>query len=38
MLKQFQKAVGNTLEQIGVGNDFLNRTQKAQNLRETVNK
>jgi hypothetical protein len=37
-LKQLQKAVGNTLEQIGIGNDFLNRTQKAQHLRERMNK
>jgi hypothetical protein len=37
-LKQLQKAVGNTLEQINIGNDFLNRTQKAQHLRETMNK
>jgi hypothetical protein len=35
-LKQLEEAVGNTLEQIG--NDFLNRTQKAQHLRETTNK
>jgi hypothetical protein len=37
-LKQFQEAVGNTLEQIGIGNTFLNRTQKTQHLRETMNK
>jgi hypothetical protein len=37
-LKQLQEAVGNTLEQIGIGNDFLNRTQKVQHLRETMNK
>jgi hypothetical protein len=37
-LKQLQEAVGNTLEQIGTGNNFLNRTQKAQHLRETMNK
>jgi hypothetical protein len=37
-LKQLQEAVGNTLEQIGIGNDFLNRTQKTQHLRETINK
>jgi hypothetical protein len=36
-LKQLQEVVGNTLEQIGIGNDFLNRTEKAQNLRETMN-
>jgi hypothetical protein len=37
-LKQLQEAVGNTLEQIGIGNDFLNRTQKVHHLRETMNK
>jgi hypothetical protein len=37
-LKQLQKAVGNTLGQIGIGNYFLNRTQKAQHLRERMNK
>jgi hypothetical protein len=33
-LKQLQEVVGNTLEQIGVGNNFLNRTQKTWDLRE----
>jgi hypothetical protein len=33
-LKQFQEVVGNTLEQINIGN----RIQKAQHLRETMNK
>jgi phage-related protein len=37
-LKQLQEAVGNTLEQIGRGKDFLNRTQKTQQLRERINK
>jgi hypothetical protein len=37
-LKQCQEAVGNSLEQIDIGNDFLNRTQKAQHLRETMSK
>jgi hypothetical protein len=37
-LKQIQEAVGNTLEQIGIENDFLNRTQKAQHGRESMNK
>jgi hypothetical protein len=37
-LKQLQEAVGNTLVQIGIQNDFLNRTSKAQHLRETMNK
>jgi hypothetical protein len=33
-LKQLQEAAGDTLGQIGIGNDFLNRTQKAQHLRK----
>jgi hypothetical protein len=37
-LKQLQEAVGNTLEQICIGNSFLNRIQKAQHLRERMNK
>jgi hypothetical protein len=37
-LKQPQQTVGNALEHIGTGNNFLNRTQKAQPLRETMNK
>jgi hypothetical protein len=37
-LKQLQEAAGNILEQIDKGNDFLNRTQKVQHLRETMNK
>jgi hypothetical protein len=37
-LKQLQEVVGNTLEHIGVRNDFLSRTQKAQHLRERMNK
>jgi hypothetical protein len=37
-LKQLQEVVGNTLEQIGIEKDFLNRPQKAQHLKETMNK
>jgi hypothetical protein len=37
-LKWLQEPVGNTLEQVGIGNDFLNRAQKAQHLRETLNR
>jgi hypothetical protein len=37
-LKQLQEVVGNTLAQVSIGNNFLNRTQKAQYLRETMNK
>jgi hypothetical protein len=32
------KRVGNTLELIGIGNDFFNRTQMAQQLRERIGK
>jgi hypothetical protein len=38
VLKQLQEAVGNILEQIGIGKDFLNRTQKAQCVRELMKK
>jgi hypothetical protein len=37
-LKQLQKIVGNTLAQISIRNNFLSRTQKAQYLRERINK
>jgi hypothetical protein len=38
-LKQLQEEGGSTLEQMGIENNFLNRTQKAhQHLRETMNK
>jgi hypothetical protein len=37
-LKQLQEVVGNTLEHIGIGSNFLNRTQNAQYLRERMNK
>jgi hypothetical protein len=33
-LKQLQEVIGNTLEHIGIGNNFLNRAQKAQHQRE----
>jgi hypothetical protein len=33
-----QGRAGNTLEAIGIGNDFLNRTQMAQQLRERIDK
>jgi hypothetical protein len=35
--KQLQEVVGSTLEHKGIGNNFLNRTQKAQHLRERMN-
>jgi hypothetical protein len=34
-LQTLQEAAGNTVEQIGIGNDFLNRTLNAQHVRET---
>jgi hypothetical protein len=37
-LKLVQEKAENTLELIGIGNDFLNRRQMAQPLRERVNK
>jgi hypothetical protein len=36
--KLVQKRAGNSLELIGKGNDFLNRNQMAQQLREMINK
>jgi hypothetical protein len=33
-----QERVANTLEIIGIGNDFLNRTQMEQQLRERIDK
>jgi hypothetical protein len=33
-----QERVGNTLEAIGIGKDFLNRTTAAQQLRERMDK
>jgi hypothetical protein len=36
--KLLQEGEGNTLEQIGIGQDFLNRTPAAQQLRERMNK
>jgi hypothetical protein len=37
-LKLVQEGAGNTLEVIGIGKDFLNRTSAAQQLRETTDK
>jgi hypothetical protein len=37
-LKILQEGAGKTLEQIGIGKDFLNRTTAAQQLREKINK
>jgi hypothetical protein len=38
ILKLIQERTGNTLELLGMGNSFLNRTQVAQQLRETIDK
>jgi hypothetical protein len=38
ILKLVQKRPGNTLEAIGIGKDFLSRTQVAQQLREQIDK
>jgi phage-related protein len=37
-LKLVQERAGNTLEAIGLGKDFLNRSQEAQQLRERMDK
>jgi hypothetical protein len=37
-LKLVQERAGNTLEAIGIGKDFLNRTSAAQQLRERMDK
>jgi hypothetical protein len=37
-LKLEQERAGNTLEAIGIGKDFLNRTPAAQQLRESMDK
>jgi hypothetical protein len=37
-LKLVQEGAGNTLELIGIGKDFLNRTPTAQQLRERMDK
>jgi hypothetical protein len=37
-LKLVQERAGNTLEAIGIGKDFLNRTPAAQKLRKRIDK
>jgi hypothetical protein len=37
-LKLVQEGAGNTMEAIGIGKDFLNRTPAAQQLREKMDK
>jgi hypothetical protein len=38
ILKLGQKRAGNTLELIGIENNFLNQTQMIQQLRERIDK
>jgi hypothetical protein len=38
ILQLVQEGAENTLELIGIGNEFLNRTQMAQKLRERIGK
>jgi hypothetical protein len=38
ILKSVQERAGNTLEVIGIGKDFFNRTPAAQQLRERIEK
>jgi hypothetical protein len=38
MLKLVQERAGNTLELIEIGNDFLNRTQMIQQVKERIDK
>jgi hypothetical protein len=38
ILKLIQERVGNTLELIGIGKNFLNGTPAAQQLRDTIDK
>jgi hypothetical protein len=35
-VKQLQKRIGKTLEHVGIGNNFVNRTPIAQQLRESI--
>jgi uncharacterized protein YbcC (UPF0753/DUF2309 family) len=37
-LRLMQEKVGHTLEAIGIGNNFLNRTQMTQQLRERIDR
>jgi hypothetical protein len=38
VLKLVQEKVGDTLKAIAIGHDFLNRSQMAQQLRESMDK
>jgi hypothetical protein len=35
-LKLLKKGIGTTLEHVGIGNDFLKRTPKVQQLKENI--
>jgi hypothetical protein len=37
-VKLIQEKIGNTLDHIGIGNNFMNRTPIAQQLRESIDK
>jgi hypothetical protein len=37
-VKLFQEKIGNTLDHIGIGNNFLNRISITQQLSERINK
>jgi hypothetical protein len=37
-LKLIQERVGNTLELVGIGKNFLNETPAAQQLRDSIDK
>jgi hypothetical protein len=37
-LKLLQESIENTLEHMGIGNNFLNRTPMAQQLRQKMDK
>jgi hypothetical protein len=37
-LKQLKEVAGNTLEHVGIGNNFLNRIPMAQQLKERLEK
>jgi hypothetical protein len=38
ILKLVQERAGNTMELVGIGIDFVNRIQKAQKLKEMIDK
>jgi hypothetical protein len=38
MVKLIQEKVGSTLEDIGIGNNFMSGTPRAQLLRESIDK